>query len=180
MCVIEASCLQLYSSISLSDSGQPHVVDVSAGQLTLGELLVRSMYAAQPDVSSCSQQQLLQLLLLADRYGVPKVLSAVSTAFASIPTVDLQWEAVHAMYALPPGSAKMDVCNSLFEATGEKLQQDLGDLELVWADRSSSKQQLLKALSLGLPLQLLGDHRTRVACENTSLCRTPRTRCSTQ
>jgi hypothetical protein len=137
------------------------VFAVPAGQLALGELLVKGMYAAQPGISSCSQQQLLQLLLLADHYGVPKVLSAVSAASASMPTADLHWETVHALYALPPGCAKVDVCRSLFAATGEKLQQDLGDLELVWADRSSSKQQLLKSLSLGLLLQLLGDHRTR-------------------
>jgi hypothetical protein len=125
------------------------------------------MYAAQPDASSCSQQQLMQLLLLADRYGVPKVLTALSAALASIPTADLQWETGHAAYALPPGCVKQDVCRCLFASTGEKLQQQLGDLELVWADRSCSKVQLLKSLPLGVLLQLLGDHRTRVASENT-------------
>jgi hypothetical protein len=53
-----------------------------AGQLAVGELLLKCMYAAQPDVRSCSQEQLLQLLLLADRYGVPKVLAAVTAGFA--------------------------------------------------------------------------------------------------
>jgi hypothetical protein len=142
------------------------VFAVVAGQLALGELLVKGMYG-QPDVSSCSQEQLLQLLLLADRYGVPKMLAAVSAAFASIPTEYLQWETVHAIYALPPGCVDMDFCKGLFQATGNRLQHALGDLELIWADRSNSQQQLLTSLPLEALLQLLQDPRTRVASENT-------------
>jgi hypothetical protein len=140
---------------------------LAAGQLALGELLVKGIYAAQPDVSSCSQEELLQLLLLADQYGVPKVLAAVSAAFASIPTAQLQWETLHAAYALPAGCFDLESCRGLFAATREKLQQELGDLELVWGDQSNSKQQLLLGLPLQALLQLLSDHRTRVASENS-------------
>jgi hypothetical protein len=123
------------------------------------------MYAAQPDISSCSQEQLLQLLLLADRYGVPKVAAAVTAAFASIPPADLQWNTLLALYALPPGCAELDACKSVFVTAGDKLQQELGDLELTWAD--AGKQQLLLDLPQLALLQLLRDDRTRVTSENT-------------
>jgi hypothetical protein len=123
------------------------------------------MYAAQPDLSACSQEQLLQLLLLADSYGVPKVLAAAMSAFGSIPQEDLQWETVHALYALPPGCADLDACKGMFAAAGDKLQHVLGDLELVWAN--ADKQQLLLGLPQPALLQLLKDARTRVASENT-------------
>jgi hypothetical protein len=144
------------------------VVVFTAGQLALGELLIRGIHAAQPDFSSCSQEELLQLLLLlADRYGVPKVLAAVSAAFTSIPAAQLQWEALHAVYALPAGCFDLVSCKALLTATCEMLQQELGDLELVWGDPSNSKQQLLLGLPLQALVQLLGDQRTRVASENS-------------
>jgi hypothetical protein len=98
--------------------------------MAVGELLVQGMYAAQPDVNACSQEQLLQLLLLADRYGVPKVLAAVLASFAGIAPADLEWQTVQALYALPPGCADLDACKSVFAVAGDKLQQELGDLEL--------------------------------------------------
>jgi hypothetical protein len=136
-----------------------------AGQLAVGELLLKCMYAAQPDVSSCSQEQLLQLLLLADRYGVPKVVTAVTAAFASIPSADLQWSTLLALYALPPGCAELDACKSVFAVAGDKLQQELGDLELTWA--AAEKRQLLLDLPQPALLQLLRDDRSRVTSENT-------------
>jgi hypothetical protein len=136
-----------------------------AGQLAVGELLVQSMYAAQPDISSCSQEQQLQLLLLADRYGVPKVLAAVSASFAGIAAADFEWQTVMALYSLPPGCCDLDACKSLCAVAGDKLQQELGDLELTWED--AGKQQLLLGLPLQALLQLLRDDRTRVASENT-------------
>jgi hypothetical protein len=136
-----------------------------SGQLAVVELLVRCMYAAQPDVTTCSQEQLLQLLLLADRYGVPKVLAAVTAVFASIDPTDLQWEFVLTVHSLPAGCAALDACKGLFAAAGDKLQQELGDLELARAD--AGKRQLLTELPQPALLQLLRDKRTRVASENT-------------
>uniref|UniRef100_A0A383WDK7 BTB domain-containing protein n=1 Tax=Tetradesmus obliquus TaxID=3088 RepID=A0A383WDK7_TETOB len=113
------------------DNGMKELcIPVPTGQLEVGELLVRCMYAAQPDFSSCSQEQLLNLLLLADSYGVPKVLAAAAAAFASVAPADLQWQALHALYALPSGCAELDACKPLFAAAGQKLQHELGDLEL--------------------------------------------------
>jgi hypothetical protein len=123
------------------------------------------MYAAQPDLSTCNQQQLLQLLLLADRYGVLKVAWAVTVAFASIPLADLQWATVQGLYSLPPGCAELDACKLLFAAAREKLQQELGDLELALVD--NERRRLLLSLPQPALLQLLHDNRTRVASENT-------------
>uniref|UniRef100_A0A383W8I4 BACK domain-containing protein n=1 Tax=Tetradesmus obliquus TaxID=3088 RepID=A0A383W8I4_TETOB len=157
---------KLQSWSSSSSNGKLEIcITTPPGQVEAGELLMQCMYAAQPDLSTCSQEQLLQLLLLADSYGVPKVIGAAAAAFDSIVSADLQWETVQARYALPPGCAELDACKPLFEAAGEKLQDELGDLELAWAD--ASKQQLLLGLPQPALLQLLQDDNTCVASENT-------------
>jgi hypothetical protein len=99
---------------------------------------------------------------------VPKVLAAAAAAFASIGPAGLQWDIVHALHALPQGCAELEACQSLFVAAGQKLQQELGDLELVWADED--KQQLLLSLPQPALLQLLRDPETRVSSENTVFC----------
>lgn len=43
-------------------------VPVPAGQLDVGLQLLKGMYQATPDLSDLSQEQLLDLLLLADRW----------------------------------------------------------------------------------------------------------------
>jgi hypothetical protein len=40
---------------------------VPSGQLAVGRLLIKSMYEAEPDLSSVDQAQLVQLIVLADR-----------------------------------------------------------------------------------------------------------------
>jgi hypothetical protein len=80
-----------------------------------------------------------------------------------------------------------DACKPLYKAAAEKLQEQLGDLELVWSSSSStssgggggsdstagqvqSKQQLLLlALPFAALEALLADDRTRVTSENTVL-----------
>jgi hypothetical protein len=128
-------------------------------------MLVQNMYAAVPDLSACSQKMLLQLLLLADSYGVPKVLAAAAAEFACIAAKNLHWDVVQALQELPAGCADLETCKGLFETAQQKLQYELGDLELVWAD--SEKQQLLLELPQPLLLQLLSDPTTRVTSENT-------------
>jgi hypothetical protein len=55
-------------------------IEVPAGQLEIGRLLLRRMYQQQPDLSSTEQATLLQLLVLEDRYAVPAALAAVGRA----------------------------------------------------------------------------------------------------
>ncbi|KAF6254926.1 hypothetical protein COO60DRAFT_273200 [Scenedesmus sp. NREL 46B-D3] len=140
-------------------------IKVPPGQLAVGKLLVRCMYASQPDVSACSQEQLLQLLRLADCYDVPKVLAAVALAVAGIAPTSLEWPTVLEVFSLPPGCADTNACKVMLPAAGEKLQQELGDLELAWAD--AEKQQLLLSLPYGALWLLLQHPSTCVASENT-------------
>ncbi|WIA23713.1 hypothetical protein OEZ85_000400 [Tetradesmus obliquus] len=135
-----------------------------AGQVAIGELLVQCIYAAQPDLSACSQVQWLQLLMLADRYHVHKVVAAVTAAFHSITHAAVKWETVGALGTLP-NCVALGVCKGVVAAVGEKLQHELGDLELALAD--AEKCRWLMWLPQPALLQLLRDSRTRVASENT-------------
>jgi hypothetical protein len=48
------------------------------------------MYQAQPTIAgNLSQQQLLELMLLADRFEVPKVLAAAAAALVAVPADQL-------------------------------------------------------------------------------------------
>jgi hypothetical protein len=138
-----------------------------AGQLELGELLLKAVYQSQPDLGTISQVQLLQLMALADRYGVSKVLIAAVATLQAVPQADLQWETVLGVYALPPGCT--DACKPLMPAMQQQLQQELGDLELVLSD--SQKGRRLLALPHKVLLLLLQDNETKVASENTGWCR---------
>lgn len=135
------------------------------GQLEVGELLITRMYQPNPDLSSCSQQQLMQLLQLEDLHYVPKAVFAASRQLSSIKTEDLEWDTVEAMYSLPPACPKMEPYKALFAAAADKLQDVLGDLENASGDPGLRKQ-LLRLPHLGL-LHLLQYSRTRVVSENT-------------
>jgi acyl-CoA synthetase (NDP forming) len=141
-------------------------LEVPAGQLEVGRLLLRCMYQQQPDLSTTEQATLLQLLVLADRYAVPAAVAAVGRAFKNCPAADLQWEAVCGAYSLPASCADNAAFADVYKAAADALQHTLGDLELVFAD--DKKQQLLLDLPQAALLQLLRDERTRVSSENTA------------
>jgi hypothetical protein len=150
-----------------SDNKRQRVnVEVPAGQLEIGRLLLRCMYQQQPDLSGTEQAALLQLLVLADRYAVSAAVAAVGRAFKDCPAADLQWEAVCGAYSLPASCADIAAFADVYKAAADALQQTLGDLELVFAD--AKKRQLLLELPHAALLQLLRDERTRVASENTA------------
>jgi hypothetical protein len=79
-------------------SGLPVVhIEVPAGQLEVGRQLLRCMYEQQPDLAGTEQHIMLQLLLLADEYEVPAVMTAAAKAFSSTPTEQLHWDAALAV-----------------------------------------------------------------------------------
>jgi hypothetical protein len=95
------------------------------------------MYSARPEqhLSSAGQSQLLQLLqllLLSDRYQVPRVFSKVVAALQATCLLELEWSTVAGIYAFPAGCAEMLAFKPVFELAADKLQEELGDLELVW------------------------------------------------
>jgi hypothetical protein len=142
-------------------------IDVPPGQLEVGRQLLRCMYEQQPRLSSIDPQT-LQLLLLADKYGVPAVMAAVAKAFSGASAEQLPWDVVTAVYSLPAAYAEHAALVEVHAAVADKLQHDLGDLELLFADRQGQKQQQLKGLLHAAMQQLLRDERTRVASENTA------------
>eukprot|EP00878_Enallax_costatus_P009685 GHUV01010117.1.p1 GENE.GHUV01010117.1~~GHUV01010117.1.p1 ORF type:complete len:537 (+),score=147.08 GHUV01010117.1:220-1830(+) len=163
---------------SVSSSGATSIavrqidMSVPVGQLDVGQQLLKGMYQRTPDLNGISQTRLLQLLILADRYEVPKIVKAVGRCLQQVSTADLEWDVVTAVYSLPAGCADMPAYSSIFAAAATKLQAELGDLELVWlrcyaAQQPGSKQQLLCSLPYAAIKQLLKDDRTRVTSENT-------------
>jgi hypothetical protein len=101
------------------------------------------------------------------RYEVPKILANVSNVLERIPVAELQWGTAMAAYNLPPGCAQLEACQCIFKVAAAKVQHELGDLELVWNDRSNKKQQLLLDLPHMALMQLLESPSTAVHSEAT-------------
>jgi hypothetical protein len=62
----------------------------------------------------------------------------------------------------------MEVYQRVYQLAADKLQQDLGDLEVAWHG-SYFRAKALVSLPFGALLQLLGDERTQVASEDTAV-----------
>jgi hypothetical protein len=140
---------------------------VPPGQLDLGERLITAMYSSSPQLADLSDEQLLQLAALADCYGVTKVLTAAAAQLQKKDVQDIPLATAAAVFRLPEPCLQLGALSQLHKLAGDKLQQELGDLEVVWGDKD--KQQLLLALPFGALLQLLRDDRTRVASEDTAV-----------
>jgi hypothetical protein len=114
-----------------------------------------------------TQQQLLHLMLLADRYEVPRVMAATAAAFAqhAAPPHHLEWSVVLQLLDLPPSCAGQPAFEPVQQLAVARLQQVLGDLEEVWAQQELGAQ--LMRLPFNGMLQLLQHPGTRVSSENT-------------
>jgi hypothetical protein len=162
--------LDNWSSSSSSSSTKLDIqLPVPAGQLDLAQLLVKGMYQAQPTVAKqLSHSQLLQLqllLLLADRFEVPKVQAAVLEAFSAVPAEQLEYQTAQDLLCLPDSCAQQPGVSAVQRLALQRLQQDLGDLEVTW--NSEQLQQQLLQLPFRALLQLLQHDDTKVASENT-------------
>jgi hypothetical protein len=143
-------------------------IDVPVGELLIGHMLVQCMYTRGAELPSSDQGALLRLLQLADKYQVSAAVAAVSSALLSLSMEQLQWETVPAVYTLPKAFAEHEAIRGVYQAAANKLQHELGDLELVFADPQGQIQQLFLALPYAAVLQLLQDERTRVTHEDTA------------
>jgi hypothetical protein len=124
------------------------------------------MYQAQPTITdNLSQQQVLQLMLLADRFEVPKVLAAAAAALVAVPPDQLGWDTALQLLQLPQSCVLQPDFKAAHQLALHCMMQQLGDLESVWA--SDALQQQLLALPYDVLRQLLAHHDTRVASENT-------------
>jgi hypothetical protein len=128
--------------------------------------LPAGIYQKQPTIAEgLSHSQLLQLMLLADRFEVPKVQAVVAAAFSTVDPQQLEWDAALQLLDLPPSCAQQPEFKAVQQKAVQRLQQQLGDLEQVWADEQL-QQRLLK-LPFSALLQLLQHAETRVVTENT-------------
>lgn len=92
---------------------------IKVPSLEVGELLIRCMYQAQPQLQQCSQALLLQLVTLADSLDAHKVAEAASRQlqlFAADPSAELQWETAMQIYSLPPACPEMAAYKPLYHA----------------------------------------------------------------
>lgn len=146
-------------------SSSKHSIElaVPSGQTDLAVQLIKCMYEKVPELSDMSHEQLLQLLMLADRFGVPKVQAAVLDAFKAVSVDQLEWDTALALLNLPASCAELEGCKEVSKVAVKKLLQKLGDLEQVWADEQL--QQLLLGLHHPALLHLLQHDETHVANE---------------
>jgi hypothetical protein len=84
---------------------------------------------------------------------------------AEPPQLELAWDTVCALYALPPARAGNPAYAPLLAAAAEALHNRLGDLDAAWQGADAAEQLL--ALPFAALLRLLTDERTRAASENT-------------
>lgn len=100
------------------------------------------MYDKQPQLSDLSQQQLIALLLLADRFEVPKVQIAALDVFRTLSIDDLQWDTALSLLDLPSSFSNLRSCKQVCELAIAKVMQNLADLEEVWADKQLQDELL--------------------------------------
>uniref|UniRef100_A0A383WIC5 BACK domain-containing protein n=1 Tax=Tetradesmus obliquus TaxID=3088 RepID=A0A383WIC5_TETOB len=145
-------------------------LEVPPGQLKAGQLLLQCMYDSPNfQLQQVPQQQLLELLLLADKYGASAVAAAAAAELGSKPAEQLEWQVVVRLFELQHhtahGLALLPGYAAALAAGAVKLQAVLGDLELAWQVEESA--QALRQLPFALLLRLLSDPQTRVASEDT-------------
>jgi hypothetical protein len=138
---------------------------VPPGQLELGRRLITTMYSSSPDLSDLNAPQLMQLVTLAECYSVGKVVADAAAQLnkLGVETIDI----AAAVFKLPEACLQLAAMRKVQQAAADRLQQELGDLEKVWADED--KQPQLLGLPSAALLQLLRDERTRVASEDTAV-----------
>jgi hypothetical protein len=158
--------LDRWSDTDNKDSGRKQLqLIVPPGQQELGQRLITAMYADTPDLSDLSPLQLVQLVLLAESYDVSKVVAAAAEAMGRLRPEQLTAEAISAVLLLPDSCLELDCFKQVKVKAGDQLQQQYGDLEVVWGDEDKAEQLL--ALPYAAILQLVQDSRTRVASEDT-------------
>ena len=104
-----------------------------------------------------------QVLRMADRLQVPRVIAAVGAALAA--AGPLPWETALAVWALPPGCADIPAYAPVFDAAAAALQERFGDLDAALNNATLRDELLL--LPLPALLRLLRDPTTRAVSENT-------------
>ena len=129
------SCSLAPGSSSSNGNSRSSEIDllVPRGQLSIGKALIKALYFPEPDLTSLTQQQQLQLLRLAESYGVFGVVHATMKALVACGDM-LEAEVAMAVFDLPGSCERLAFHKQLkslaFKALG--LADVLWDLEDVW------------------------------------------------
>jgi hypothetical protein len=86
--------------------------------LAVGQLLIRSLYQAQPQLNDCSQEQLLELVTLADSLDAKKAAFAASMQLQLIAACqedELEWSTVMRIMSLPPACPELPAYKPLLK-----------------------------------------------------------------
>ena len=113
---------------------------------------------------------------VADAFELSSVSAACVEQLAQLPAAELEWGTVTAAFALPAGLAGQDSSRQLLARAGQRVQEQLGCLDLVLDDlarEGDDKQRLrmqrLQALPHAALLALLQHEQTRVETESTAV-----------
>lgn len=139
----------------------------SADDVPSAQLLYRSIYLGAKALEGATQAELLAVLWLADMFEVCGSIEAAGYRLAAVTVDQLDWQTVGGMFTLPDACLQARAMAAPLAACGQKLQQELGDLDV--AMRVSKKKQLLLSLPLAALVALLKDDRTRASFEDTVL-----------
>jgi hypothetical protein len=132
---------------------------VSAAQVLLGFMYTGSVPAG------ISQHDLLQLLLLADRFDVRRAAAAASRVLGCLSPASLEWATLTGVYSLPDHLYEADEQAPLRVVAWDRLLQLFGDLEDSWA--SADGRALFQQLPLRAVAGLATSDALAVASENT-------------
>uniref|UniRef100_A0A383VWS6 BTB domain-containing protein n=1 Tax=Tetradesmus obliquus TaxID=3088 RepID=A0A383VWS6_TETOB len=132
---------------------------VSAAQLLLGFMYTGSI---PPGIS---QHDLLQLLLLADRFDVRRAAAAASRVLGCLSPAALEWGTLSGVYCLQEHLYEADEQAPLRQVAWDRLLQLFGDLEDSWA--SADGRALFQQLPLRAVAALAKSDSLAVASENT-------------
>jgi hypothetical protein len=98
---------------------------------------------------------------------VGKVVDSAAAQLHQLSVKSMPLDVAASVFELPEACLALEAVQPVQQAAADKLQQELGDLEVAWG--TEAKQQQLLGLPFGALLQLLRDERTRVASEDTAV-----------
>ena len=137
---------------------------VEEEQVEAAKALISFMYNGTIP-AGIPQQDLLNIILLADKYDVKRCLEAAGQALGALSASALEWPSLLAIASLPDHLYESDALAAARAVAAERQQQLFSDLEATWATadgRSKWRQLPVRAI-----LQLAASDALCLASENT-------------
>eukprot|EP00775_Hariotina_reticulata_P008260 gene8260-8448_t len=137
---------------------------VSDEQIPAAQVLLSFIYTSTVP-AGLSQHDLLQLLLLADRFDVRRAAAAASRVLGCLSPAALEWATLTGIWGLPDHLFEADEQQPLQVVAWDRLMQLFGDLEDSWA--TADGRSLWQQLPLRAVTALAASDALAVANENT-------------